>query len=106
MHGPSQATSGVQVALGAHRQTGTPTNETTGIGTEIHGTATATAGTARVIHTVGKGRPPHHVPRILTSLALVTRTMGESTERMMMPVPGTTVGKTGIGTATEIEIET
>lgn len=92
--------SDARVALGAHHQTGTLVNGTTGTGTEMR--ATANAGTARAM---GIGRPTPHVPRILISPALVTLFMEENTVAMMMPVPGTTAEKTGIATAIEIEIE-
>ncbi|KAF8436960.1 hypothetical protein L210DRAFT_2441572 [Boletus edulis BED1] len=97
-HGPSQATSGVRV--GAHHQTGTRINATTGTGTgtEMHESVNANAGTARVMHPVGNVRLIPHVLRILIlPVPVIHITFGA----MMMSVPATTVGTTGIATETE-----
>lgn len=96
---------GVRVVPDApHRQSGTPINGTTETGTVMHGTANA--GTVRGILPVGKGRLYLHVPWIGTLPVLVIPIMGGSTVAMMIPVPGTTAGTTGIGTETEKEKET
>lgn len=89
------------MAPGVHRQTGTPINEMTETGTEMHGIANA--GPARGILPVGRGRLSPHVPWILTLLALVNPFMGGSTGAMMMPVQETTAGKIGIGNETGTE---
>ncbi|KAG6379123.1 hypothetical protein JVT61DRAFT_11560 [Boletus reticuloceps] len=72
----------------------------------MHESVNANAGTARVMHPVGNGRLIPRVLRILILPILVMHIMGGTFGAMMMPVPATTAGRTGIATETGTETGT